>query len=216
MSFLIAHPEDLGWTRSAFFPNGYDPQYSDVLIEIYDENAVGERKPVDILKAHKLILSASRFLGTMLTSGMREGSESTIRLTTPYPKSLRKLLLCFYDHQMQVENSDELVELLYLVDVYEVPRVMEELGCMILPELPLMPTSQLATSSPLLGRQKVKITFENAPSLISCSGKLGLKLEAGIFSSLAQLWWEFGPEKGTYDDHMRNCKVLLESLDFCD
>jgi hypothetical protein len=86
-----------------------------------------ERKqPVITIASHKMVVSwLSKNFFKMLTSGLREGCESTIRLTTAYPNSLRKLLLSFYDHVLEIGSVEELVEMLYLADEYDVPHVME-------------------------------------------------------------------------------------------
>lgn len=232
--------------------------FSDLSIEIYGDdlgaislfNASTEKKverkqPIATVKAHKMVVSwHSRYLFKMLTSGLREGSENTIRLTTNYPESLRKLLLSFYEHELEIGSAEELVELLYLADEYDVPNVMEALKQLFyisydssathLGVRKLKFSENLASITSVNNAAdgvnnpqpfRLEITLENAPLFLSCSGKIGLNLEPMIFAGLAQKWWLFGPtasdpskplneNSNVYDSHKRNCNILLQSLNY--
>jgi hypothetical protein len=155
----------------------------------------------------------------MLTSGMREGSESTIRLTSAYPQSLRKLLLSFYEDVLEIASAEELIEMLYLADEYDMPNLMK-----VLQEAFSSTTAFLSHSNADSNRSNATIpeqasfefTLENARLFLTCSAKIGLKLESKIFAGLAQQWWEFGPMDGkneNYDEHIRKCQLLLDALE---
>jgi hypothetical protein len=163
------------------------------------------------ITTHKFLVSwNSRYLYKMLTSGMREGSENSIRLVTAYPASLRKLILSFYDHVLEIDSADEMIEMLYLADEYDMPTVMSALLQSITPTLH-------ATSTDSTAMAPVVFTIENARQFLTCSAKLRLKLESRIFSDLASQWWEFGLGDGKqreYEKHHRNCSILLDSLNF--
>jgi hypothetical protein len=148
------------------------------------ENA--KKNAVATLNSHKLVVSLhSRYLNTMLSSGLREASESKIRLVSKYPQSLRKLLLCFYVRELVIESAEELVEMLYLADEYDVPHVMEELVRMISSRSTEF-NGDSAASKTDNSPPSMEFTFENAPLFLSCSAKLNLKLEPLIFAGLAQ------------------------------
>jgi hypothetical protein len=151
----------------------------------------------------------------MLSSGLREASESKIRLVSKYPQSLRKLLFSFYERELVIESAEELVEMLYLADEYDVPHVMEELVRMI-SSRSTEPTGDSAASKTDNSPPSMEFTIENAPLFLSCSAKLNLKLEPLIFAGLAQQWWLFG-SRGKARDYEKvhcNCLLLLQSLNF--
>jgi hypothetical protein len=166
--------------------------------------------PVATAKSNKIVVSLhSRYLFKMLNSKMREGAENTIRLTTNFPNSLRKLLQSFYEHVLEIGSAEELIELLYLADEYDVPRVMAMLKSAIIPKM--------SSASVFHEPCNLAFTMENARLFLTCSAKIGLKLEPKIFSGLAQQWWQFGPREGkelAYEEHNRMCRILLESLNF--
>jgi hypothetical protein len=179
------------------------------------------KKPTATVKSHKLVVSwHSKYLLTMLTSGMREAKESTIRLTTNYPKSLEKLLLSFYAHALTINGPDELIELLYLADEYDAPHVMSALRQMISPLLFAVSNDASTQPSDANSQQtKLEATLENARLILWCSSKLNLKLEPKVFSWLSDFWWAFGPREGrnkNFEEYRRNCNLLRESLDFCE
>jgi hypothetical protein len=218
---------------------GFHNFFSDLLIEVYQDelalpsmsipanaatsleksekrigegNALDSKQPSLIIKSHKLVVSNySRYLYTMLTSKMREGRESTIRLVTVYPQSLQKLLLSFYEHVLEIGSAEELIELLYLADEFDVPNVTATLLQFL--------TAALNRGSSAQSISLEIITLESAPMFLHCSSKLNLKLELDIFSRLSKQWWLFGPLRGrphAFEEHMRNCSILLQSLDFHD
>jgi hypothetical protein len=172
--------------------------FSDLLVEIYQDG--GEKKPSLSVKSHKLVLvSHSGYILKMLTG--RE-SDSKIKLTTAYPKSLEKMLLSFYDHVLKIESAEELIEMLYLADEYDIAEVRKSLKNDLF----------RAKNSP-----SFEITTTNAKLLLDCSQKLDLKLEKIIFNGLVEQWDEFGPlgEYDTdYEGHQSICRVLLQSLKF--
>jgi hypothetical protein len=143
----------------------------------------------------------------MLTSGLREGSENTIRVTTAYPKSLRKLLTSFYEHVIEITSVEELIEMLFLADEYDMPEVMPALLSVLDSSTSAMP---------------LEFTLENARLFLSCSAKLNLKLEPKIFAGLVKCWWKFGPDRVIvkddqwFEDHLKNCHILQDSLNYID
>jgi hypothetical protein len=179
------------------------------------ENAM--KNPVATLKSHKMVVSLhSHYLNDMLSSDLREASESKICLVAKYPQSLCKPLLSFYECELVIESAEELVEMLYLADEYDVPHVMEELVRMI-SSRSAEPNGDSAASKTDNTPPSMEFTMENAPLFLTCSAKLNLKLEPLILAGLAQQWWLFGPRKGKapdYEEDQRNCLVLLQSLNF--
>lgn len=159
----------------------------------------------------------------MLASSMKEGSESTIRLTSAYPESLRKLLLALNEHVLSIASGEELAEMLYLADEYDMARVMGVLsdafsafpkpflhavskdanGNTVLAKEPIV--SELDGSlmpgferkpEPILPCERVPstlITLDNARIFLGLSVELGLKLESKIIAGVCREWWEFGP-----------------------
>jgi hypothetical protein len=175
------------------------------------------KEPVTTIKTHKLVVSwHSKYLAKMLTSGMREGSENTIRLTTAYPNSLRKLLLSFYDHVAEITSVEELIEMLFLADEYDMKNVREALQRLFPAVFAFKDAKEKSTTqSPSI----LEFTLENASLFLSCSAKLRLNLEPKIFAGLAKQWWHFGFNKERerkYAEYKRNCSILLESLNFED
>jgi hypothetical protein len=194
--------------------------FSDLLIEIYqDPDPVGfvqstpsgttaaEKVPFSTFKSHKIVVSLhSKYLMKMLSSGMREGSENTIRLTTSYPQSLQKLLRSFYEHVLEIESAEELIEMLYLADEFDLPFVMTALKNM-LEITALNYTAENANTFLLCSAQ----------AFLTCSARLQLNLESKVFTGLARQWAQFGPLAGKehdYQTHKRNCTLLLDSLNF--
>jgi hypothetical protein len=182
-----------------------------------------QQNPLATIKAHKLVVSQhSRYLYKMLTSGMKEGGENTIRLLTDYPQSLQKLLQSFYNHVLEIGSAEELIEMLYLADEFDVPDVMAALQQPFSTAFfsPVNNGTSANASQPRTQGPSLEITLENASLFLKCSAKLGLNLEPRIFAGLAQKWWKFGPipdEDGDcfqYALHRHNCELLLESLAF--
>jgi hypothetical protein len=190
------------------------------------------------MKSHKLIAcSSSRYLHKILTSGMQEGRDSTIRLTTVYPKSLHKLLLSFYDHVLEISSATELIEMLYLADEYDMPEIMTALRQVleIMTEVRNVCDSTVREGDLLVAkencwiqqhssrrhRQNLKLRFRltNASQFLSCSARLNLNLAPAIFAGLAKDWVYFGPGSKNdhrYELHKRKCNILLDSLNFTD
>jgi hypothetical protein len=177
-----------------------------------------EKTPVAIVKAHKLIVSShSKYLLKMLTSEMREGGENTIRLTTAYPNSLRKLLQSFYEHVLEIGSPEELVELLYLADEYDMPQTMKILKSVFAASALFEQVPVSCTPDHAYMPNSPEVTLRDARLILTCSSKLNLQLEPKIFASLAALWWKFGPRVKTeqsLEEYQRNCSTLLESLNF--
>jgi hypothetical protein len=214
--------------------------FSDLLIEAYRESPFGmfhssdnnmrvestssteknaTRKPEWTVNSHKLVVSShSRYLMKMLTSGLREGGENTIRLTTAYPGSLRKLLLSFYEHVIEIESAEELIEMLYLADEYDVPTVMTALKQVFSANSTTSNNNASnALTSTLQSNTQLKFTLDNAHLFLTCSSKLNLNLEPKVFSGLMKEWWRFGPMEDIeigYEERKRICIVLLQSLNF--
>jgi hypothetical protein len=189
------------------------------------EKVSKEKQPVATIKAHKLIVSFySKYLHTMLTSRLREGSDNTIRLTTPYPDSLRRLLLSFYERSLEVGSEEELTELFFLADEYDVPSVLTVLKGVF----PLAMSATGIIGSPISNDTQsttpkagpLAITLPNARLFLDCSAKIGLNLEPLIFAGLARQWWEFAPQLWTDESNFgkqrRYCSLLLDSLKFID
>jgi hypothetical protein len=178
---------------------GLKNKFSDLLIELYQDGSA-KKEPTLIMKSHKLVVSShSGYILKMLDS--HEG-ENTIRLTTAYPKSLEKLLLSFYDHVLNIESVEELIEMLYLADEYDLAKVMERL-------------KELFRDSSK--EPSFEITTTNAGLFLMCSVKLNLKLEKKIFAGLAEKWADFGPSSDVdkdYNRHSDRCTLLLTSLKF--
>jgi hypothetical protein len=149
----------------------------------------------------------------MLTSQLREGSGNNIRLVTPYPKSLQKLLRSFYEHVLEVESDEELIELLYLADEFDVPTVLTAVKQVILDAI-----SAQCMEGAKSDANSLRITLGNASLYLACSAAIGLQLESKIFSALLRCWRSFGPDaydcQGSYEAYRRNCAILLESLNF--
>jgi hypothetical protein len=215
---------------------------SELVIEIYEEIAYfnktlesssEEKKLIATLKTDKVLVSLhSRYLYKMLTSSMREGVENKIRLTTSYPESLRKLLQSFYDHVLEIGSAEELIEMLYLADEFDMPDVMTALK-QVFPKALLFspannkepisnnndnkesPTNVASQqSSPIA---EFHIGLENARMFLDCSAKLSLNWEPVIFSMLTYQWDALGPQDGLdYAQHERHCALLLDSLNFAD
>jgi hypothetical protein len=177
-----------------------------------------ESKPFFSVQAHKMVVSwYSKYLFKMLTSQLREGGENRIRLTTVYPESLRILLGSFYDHVLEIRSAEELIEMFYLADEYDVPNVMTALKQIFTPLSSDGSALQAANSSP---ESSLEINLANAPMFLACSANIGLKLELSIFSGLARQWKYFAPrsydEETGYSWQRRNSMLLLESLNFED
>jgi hypothetical protein len=224
-------------------PNVYYFQdyFTDLAIEIYlDESHVGtsantcnatsnsesstemgnkcnEKKPIYVVMAHKIVVSMhSKYFFKMLTSAMREGTEKTIRLTTAYPNSLRKLLASFYTHVLEIGSDEELIEFFYLVDEYDVSNTKIALERLIRPNMIVYPPLEYYRDAKNVPICALIFTRENACQYLACSGRLGLNLEEKIFEALTRQWWLFGPLDGkerAYEEHNRNCSILLESLE---
>jgi hypothetical protein len=209
-----------------------------IAVNVSSENS---RKPIATVNCNKKVIARhSRYFEKMLSSRMREGGEKTIRLITAYPHSLAKLLLSLGRGEMGIASEEELVELLYLADEYDMPHVMTTLQNLFPPAFncpavfpsttnPVSVSNSTSASNPSattaslpapLPLPMIRISLKNAPLFLSCSAKLGLKLEARIFSGLAHMWWLFGRrsrELGFGNGYQRlgnNCEVLIESLKF--
>jgi hypothetical protein len=215
--------------------------FSDLTIAIFlDSNSanvelVKTQSPTATLKSSKVLVSMnSRYLYKMLSSNLLEGSANSIRLVTAYPKSLQKLLLSFYEHVLEIENVEELIEMLYLADEYYMPQVMSALKQVFPPLLgdndnnattnPNAPNSSpspqsraSSSASVITTTPSLEFTLANAPLFLLCSSRLKLNLEPRIFEGLAKEWAKFGPQAETdraYKEHQKKCRILLGSLDF--
>jgi hypothetical protein len=210
--------------------DAYQNVFTDLVVEIYQEepltSAFNDEKdeskskpseakpPVATVNTHKLVLSLqSRYFHKMLTSNLREGTGNTVRLITAYPASLKKLLLSCYEHVLEIKSDEEMIEMLYLADEYDVAQVMIALK-------KLFPQSYAAAGSFIPKTETLDINSSNARKYLKCSAKLGLKLEPKIFVGLTEKWWQFSPHESKYEfgsgyeRHEKNCRLLLSALNF--
>jgi hypothetical protein len=174
--------------------------------------------PITTLNLHKLILSwHSKYMLTMLSSGMREGGKdaNTIRLTTPYPESLRKLLQSFYEHVLEIRNAEELIEFLFLADEYDVPAVRTALLRLFTPNANALELNKLNGTVSSTPTPRLDFTLENARVFLNCSSKLNLKLEPRIFAGVARQWGHFRVQhNGAISEFRELLDILKDSLKF--
>lgn len=181
-----------------------------------------------LVSPRKVVSRHSKYLARMLGSSMREGSESTIRLTSAYPESLCKLLVALNEQQLSIASESELV--LFLADEYDMASVTAALSDAFSTFPEIVATTHNSKEATTIDAELAKVestrtsasclmTLENASVFLECSTELRLGLGAKIFAGLSRLWWEFGPRPNNvrdYERHRQNSKLLLQSLDFAD